>query len=55
MIFGGSGVGDRCAYSVDPYHGPIDCIVHGGATAAQFMAGSGGWWCCNCAEVNTDC
>ena len=55
MIFGGSGVGDRCAYSVDPYHGPIYCIVHGGVTAAQFMAGSGGWWCCNCAEANTYC
>lgn len=54
MIFGGSGSNEVCAYSTT-YLGPAICLPFGGATGAEFMAGSGGWWCCNCAEAIQAC
>lgn len=56
MIFGGSGSGGSgvCAYSTT-YTGSAVCLLNGGAQGAEFMAGSGGWWCCGCDEAIRAC
>jgi len=54
QVLGGSG-SQVCAYS-NTHTGVALCVpLGGGADQAEFWAGSGGWWCCNCAEAYNAC
>jgi natural product precursor len=41
-----------CGYATSIHTNTLTCIVYGGATEAEFMAGSYGWWCCNCSYAS---
>lgn len=53
-VLGGSG-GGCCAYSTNYASSNFTCMNTGGASGAEFMAGSNGWWACNTPEVKSTC